>query len=198
MKNFKISYISILTAALVLFAACDNDDGETEVSSYEGRYSVTSAILTAPLTLVTNEIGDYTLQPGTDITGMIQQALFSAVGCEVPENTRIELRDDNSLFMTCEGENSELNAGTWEEVSATVLKLNMNSSAIPSSPKGIVLEVTNVTVSGNTLSGNADVPLSEAMLTVMVEEGSNGIASLDTDATPDVVLISIDISFTEE
>lgn len=198
MKTIGSYYIAIMTAALVLFVSCDKNDEETEGSSYEGSYAVTGAILTAPMTLTTNEIGDYTLQPGTDITGMIQQALFSAVGCEVPENTRIELRADNSLFMTCEGEDSELNAGTWEEVSSSAMKLNMNSSAIPSSPTGIVLEVTNITITENTLNGNSNVPLSEAMLEIMVADGSNGIASLDTDATPDVVMVSIDISFTKK
>lgn len=181
-----------------MFTACSKDDEEAPAdTSFVGSYVIAGAELTAPLTLTTNEIGDYTLRAGADITSMIQQALFSAVGCNVPENTLIDLRDDNSLFMTCAGESTELNAGTWEEVSASVLKLNMNSSAIPSSPTGVVLEVKNITFSGYTLTGDTDVPLSKTMLAVIIEERSNGFASLDMDATPDVVVASITISFTK-
>ena len=184
---------------MLLITGCDKkDDIVDDSNSFEGSYEISSAILTAPLTLTTNEIGDYTLAESTDITSMIQQALFSAVGCAVPENTLIELREDNSLFMTCDGESTELNAGTWEEVSATVLKLNMNSSAIPSSPTGVVLEVSDITFSGNTLTGNTDVPLSSVMLAAIIEERSQGIASLNMDVTPPVVNASIAISFTRK
>jgi len=165
MKTFKLNYITILTAVLVMLTACNKDDDtETEDFSFEGSYVIADAVLSAPLTLTTNEIGDYTLRAGSSITSGIQQALFSAVGCADPENTLIDLRENNSLFMICEGEDTELNAGTWEKVSASVLKLNMNSSAIPSSPTGVVLEVKNITFSGNTLTGDTDVPLSKEML----------------------------------
>jgi hypothetical protein len=71
------------------------------------------------------------------------------------------------LYLSCEGLNP-LNAGTWEEVSATSLKLNMNSTAIPSSPTGFVLTVTDITMDQTGLTGTTSVPLTKAMISVMI------------------------------
>jgi hypothetical protein len=198
MKTIKFSCIAMLALSLVMLTTCKKDDDTTDIPNFEGSYVITSAKLTSTLNLATNEMGVLPLPVDHDITDMIKQALLGAVACSSPDKSLIELREDKSLYLTCEGEDTEINGGTWQATSATVLKLNMNSTAIPSSPTGIVLEVKDVTVEGNVLSGNADVPLAKAMLATMVGEMSMGLASLDMDATPEVVMISIAISFTKK
>ena len=77
------------------------------------------------------------------------------------------MREDFSLYMSCEGANP-LNAGTWTEVSSTELLLNLNSTAIPSSPTGIALTVTNVVKSNGILTGKTSVPLPKAFIAAAI------------------------------
>ena len=198
MKTIKTIFLTLLSVILVLITGCNKEDNEEKVSSYVGIYRISNAILNEPLTLTTNEMGVLAIPQGTDITVMISDALLSALSCTSTDNSRIELREEGSLYMSCTGENNEINAGTWEESSENVLKLNLNSTAIPSSPTGISLEVTNVSWSGNTLGGNTSVPMAEEMFVEMVQLMSGGQASLNTDATPDVSFVNIAISFTKQ
>jgi hypothetical protein len=95
------------------------------------------------------------------------------------------------MYMSCEGANA-LNAGTWEEVSATELKLNMNSAAIPSSPSGFVLNVTNIVQSNNTMTGKTSVPLPKEMVAGM-------IAPLTlAPSSPPVYLVTFTIEFVKK
>jgi hypothetical protein len=101
------------------------------------------------------------------------------------------MREDNSLYLSCEG-SSPLNAGTWEEVSATSLKLNMNSTAIP--PIGFVLTVTDIVEDANGLTGITSVPLTKAMIAGM-------IASMQltlTSSAPELFIVKISIEFMEK
>ncbi|MFO7622124.1 MAG: hypothetical protein R6W81_12805, partial [Bacteroidales bacterium] len=87
-----------------------------------------------------------------------------------------------------------LNAGTWEEVSATSLKLNLNSTAIPSSPTGFVLAVTDVVEISGGLSGLTSVPLPKEMI-------SNMIAPLMltlSPTAPDIFIAVFSIEFTRK
>ena len=163
-----------------------------EVSPYIGEYTVVNATLTENLTLTTNEIGAMTLVAGLSITEMIQTALLGAVDCE-PENSLIELREDFSLYLSCLGSMEELDGGTWEEQSETVVILNMNSTAIPASPTGIVITVSDVTLVGDILSGETTVPISRDMLVSVLAGMSNGQLTLDMEATPVVVPITFEI-----
>lgn len=194
----KIKHIAMAFAVFALVTSCKKDEVGPTVSPYVGSYVISSASLTAPLTLTTNEIGDYTLQAGTDITEMIQSALLGSVACSSADKSRIELREDQSMFMSCDGEAAELNAGTWEETSATVLTLNMNNAAIPTSPTGVVLTVTDVVLAGNLLSGKTSIPLPRDMLAAITQAKSGGLATLNLDVTPEVVVMSITIEFTKK
>ncbi len=89
---------------------------------------------------------------------------------------------------------TELDAGTWEEQSATVIVLSMNSTAIPSSPTGIVLTVTDVTLVSNVLTGTTSVPISREMLAGVVAQMSGGQLTLDVENTP----VAVPITFTIE
>lgn len=198
MKTIKTIWLTLLSIILLLITGCSKDDEGEKVSSYIGVYSISNATLNESLTLTTNEIGVIAIPQGTDIKSMISEALLSALSCTSTDNSRIELREEGSLYMSCAGENKEINAGTWEEAGEKVLKLNLNSTAIPSSPTGISLEVTDVSWSGNTLSGNTSVPMAEAMFVEMIQQMSGGQASLNTDATPDVSFVNIAISFTKQ
>ncbi len=196
MKKTKFILLTFLSVSLVFLSSC-SDDPEDEVSPYIGNYIITKATLSEPLTLTTNEIGDMTVPAGTDITPMITTALLGAIDCE-PANSLIELREDFSLYLSCSTSMEEIDGGTWEEQSATVIVLSMNSTAIPSSPTGIVLTVSDVTLIGNALNGETTVPISEQMLVGIVALMSQGNATLDQEATPDAVPITFTIELTKQ
>ena len=191
MKKSRFIMLTFLSVFLVFLSSC-KEDPEEEVSPYIGEYTVVNATLTENLTLTTNEIGAMTLVAGLSVTEMIQTALLGAVDCE-PENSLIELREDFSLYLGCLGTAEELDGGTWEEQSETVVILNMNSTAIPASPTGIVITVSDVTLVGNILSGVTTVPISRDMLVSVLAGMSNGQLTLDMEATPVVVPITFEI-----
>lgn len=181
---------------MVFLSSC-KEDPEEELSIYIGDYIITAATLTENLDLETNEIGTMTLVAGLPITEMIQTALLGAIDCEA-ENSLIELREDFSLYLSCSSSMEELDAGTWEEQSVTVIVLNMNSTAIPASTTGIVITVTDITVTGMVLSGVTSVPISEQMLVDMIDGMSGGQLSLDEEAIPDVVPITFSIELEKQ
>ena len=196
MKKTKFILLAFLSVSLVFLSSC-NDDPEEEVSPYIGDYVITKATLSVDLILQTNEIGPLTVLAGTDITPMIQNSLLGAIDC-VPANSLIELREDFSLYLSCSSSAEEIDGGTWEEQSPTVIVLSMNSTAIPSSPTGIVLTVASVSLIGNALTGTTTVPISEQMLIGVVQLMSQGNATLDQDATPPAVPITFTIELTKQ
>mgnify|MGYP004701418545 CR=1 FL=1 len=196
MKNLKFKFLFVLIASVALLAGCNDDEEEEEVSPFIGSYVIAKAALTAPLVLTTN-FGPYTVNTGTDISQLIQQSLLSALTC-TPDKSLIELKDDYSMLMKCEGTSTQIDAGTWEVVSATVLKLNMNNKAIPSSSTGFVLTVNNVKLENKKLSGETSVPIPKETIALMVSAMSGGLATLNMDVTPVVVPISFSIELTQK
>jgi hypothetical protein len=196
MKKSRFIFLAFLSLSLVFLPGCD-DDPEEEVSLYIGEYVITKAALSEPLTLQTNEIGPIIVPAGTIITPMIQTALLGALDC-VPESSLIELREDFSLYLSCATSMEELDGGTWEEQSSTIIVLNLNGTAIPSSPTGFVLTVTDITLVGVALTGTATVPIAREMLVGVVALMSGGNASLDLEATPVAVPITLTIELTKQ
>jgi len=196
MKNSRLIFLAFLSLSLVFLPGCD-DDPEEEASLYIGEYVITKASLAEPLILQTNEIGPLEVPAGTIITPMIQTALLGALNC-VPESSVIELREDFSLYLSCATSMEELDGGTWEEQSSTVIVLNLNGTAIPSSPTGFVLTVTDISLIGVALTGTATVPIAREMLVDVVALMSGGNASLDVEATDPVVLITFTIELTKQ
>jgi hypothetical protein len=187
MKFIKFKILIVLIAAMALVTSCDKDT-EEEVSAFIGNYSISKAMLAEKLSIPTNGMGTIDVPIGTDITTSIQNALLSQMSCSSADKSWVELRDDMSMYMSCEGTNA-LNAGTWEEVSSTELKLNMNSAAIPSSPTGVVLNVTSITKSNTGMTGKTSVPLPKAMVAAM-------IAPLTLAATaPEVFMVTFSLEF---
>jgi hypothetical protein len=196
MKTSRLIFLAFLSVSLVFLSGC-KDDPEEELSPYIGEYIITKASLAEPLTLQTNEIGPLVVPAGTIITPMIQTALLGAIDCD-PESSIIELREDFSLYLSCATSAEELDGGTWVEQSSTIIVLNLNSTAIPSSPTGIVLTVGNVTLVGDLLSGTTIVPIAREMLVGVVALLSGGNATLDVEATPVAVLITLSIELTKQ
>jgi hypothetical protein len=196
MRKLKFSSLFILVISVLLFSGCSDDD-TPEVSPFVGNYTITEAkILAINPVINTNEMGPLPIPPGTDITAAIQASLLSQVNCSSADKSWVELREDNSMYMSCEGSN-ELNAGTWDEVSPTELKLNMNSAAIPSSPTGIVLNVTDIAIAGSNLSGTTSVPLPKDMIAALVAQMGAGFGvNLTLSANnPDIFMVNFSIVF---
>jgi len=187
MKTLNFKWLSIILASLVLIAGCNKED-EEEISDFVGNFVISKAELAEELTVPTEEAGNVAVPVGTDITQAIQTALLSAVNCSSSDKSYVELREDNSLHLSCE-ELNPLNAGTWEELSATSLKLNMNSTAIP--PAGFVLTVTDIVKDANGLTGVTSVPLTKDMIAAII---ANLQLTLDPSA-PDFFIVKISIEF---
>jgi len=196
MKTSKLFLLGLLSVAMVFLSSCKEDE-EPEVSPYIGDYVITKATISETFNLTTNELGDFPVPVGTDITTMIQTALLSALQCE-PANSLIQLKEDFSLYLYCTSSMNELNAGTWEEQTETTLVLSLNSTAVPSSPTGLVLTVTNVSLVGNALTGTTVVPIPKAMLAAMLDSMSGGAMSLNMDVTPDALPLTFTIELTKQ
>jgi hypothetical protein len=166
MKILKFKFLLALIVSVALVPGC-NDDDDGNVSGYVGNYVISNAELAEAITVTTDQVGPVPVPAGTNITVAIQSALLSAVNCTSADKSYVELRNDYSMYMSCEFQN-ELNAGTWEELDATTLKLNMNSTAIPSSPTGFVLTVTDIVKNETGLRGKTGVPIPKEIIAGML------------------------------
>jgi hypothetical protein len=193
MKLRNLKLLSVLLISFVFVASCGKD--EEKASLFVGDYVITEALVAETFTIPVTGIGNFPVPVGTPVTAAIQTALLSAVSCSSPDKTYVELREDFSLYMSCEGANP-LNAGTWTEVSSTELRLNLNSTAIPSAPTGIALTVTDVEKSSGILTGLTSVPLPKAMIAGLLT-AINPALTLDASA-PDIFLVKFSLKFTEK
>lgn len=187
MKTIKFSFLAILFVSFLLNDSCKKDKGD-EISVFVGDYVITKAAVSVPVAINVEVLGAISIPAGTDITAAIQTALLSSVACSSPDKSYVELREDFSMYLSCEGSNP-LNAGTWIEMSNTELILNMNNAAIPSSPTGFALSVTDIVIAGSKLTGTTSVPLPKAMIAAMV-------APLTlSPATPDILMVTFSLEF---
>lgn len=189
MKKVSLKLLSVLVILPIFFQNCDKK--EEEGSRYVGNYVITEALVAETFTIPITGAGNIPVTANTPVTQAIQTALLSAVTCSSPDKSYIELRKDFSLYLSCEGANA-LNGGTWAEASATEIQLNLNSTAVPSSPSGIALSVTEVKLIGNILSGKASIPLPKAFLAPLIAP-----FTLDPSA-PAVYLVKISLKFTQK
>ena len=193
MKTLNLKFLAILLISLGIIASCGED--EVKTSSFVGDYVITEALVAEALNVPITGLGNIPIPAGTPITQAIQAALLGAVSCSSADKTYVELREDFSLFMSCEGANP-LNAGTWSEISATDLMLNLNSTAVPSAPAGISLTVTDVEKSGGILTGLTSVPLPKAFIAAALA-AYNPALTLDPSA-PDIFVVKISLKFTQK
>jgi hypothetical protein len=186
MKISNLKFLALLFTAIVLFQGCSSSDDEV-VSPYVGDYLIAKATTASAFTVPTN-VGNIPIEKDKDITLAIQTALLSQVTCT--SSPLVELRKDFSMYISCNKSNP-LNAGTWQEISATELKLNMNSAAVPSAPNGVQLNVTNVVKDGTSLKGQTTVPLPKAMVGAMLPPPITLASSAQ-----EVYLITFNLEFT--
>lgn len=195
MKNFSLKYLVLLLFSFVLITGCDDDgDGDGGVSPFVGDYVISKAEVSESFVVSINgPVGpiDIPIDAGMDITEAIQEALLSQVDCDSADKSYVELREDNSMYMSCAGEN-ELNAGTWEEVSATELKLNMNAAAIPISPIGFSLTVTDIAIAGANMSGLTSVPLPQDMVEVLIAPATLA------PGNPSIFMVNFSLTFVKQ
>lgn len=196
MKTTRLILLTMLSVFMVFLSSCKEDE-EPEEASFVGEYVLSNAVITEAITLTTNEIGDIAIPAGINITAMMQDALLGAIECE-PENSLIELHEDYSIVLSCASSAEEIDAGTWEEQSETVIVLNLNSTAIPSSPTGVTLTVTDVSLSETTLSGLTAIPVAKEMLAEIVALMTQGAATLNMDVTPDAVQMTFSIELEKQ
>ena len=193
MKTMNFKFLTILLISIGFIAGCSED--EKKVSPFVGDYVITEATVAETFTVPSTGLGDIPVPVGTPITEAIQTALLSAVTCSSADKSYVEMREDFSLYMSCEGANP-LNAGTWTEVSSTELLLNLNSAAIPSSPTGIALTVTDVVKSNGILTGKTSVPLPKALIAAAIT-AINPALTLDPSA-PDIFVVKFSLKFTQK
>ena len=196
MKTSRFILLTLLSVSVVFLSGCKKDE-DPEENSFVGDYVLVKATISEALTLTTNEIGEMAIPAGIDITIMMQDALLGAVEC-APESSLIELHEDFSIVLSCATSGAMIDAGTWEEQSETVIVLNLNSTAIPSSPTGVVLTVTDVSFSGSTLSGATSIPVAKEMLATIVSLMTQGAATLNMDVTPDAVPMTFTIELEKQ
>ncbi len=196
MKRTNLFFLLSLFVSLIAFSSCD-DEETTEASPYIGGYTIKSATLAESVSfnVIVDGMGEipYALQPGEDITEMIQSSLLNSLPCNSADASLIELREDFSLYMSCTDKDFELNAGTWEEKeNGTVLILNMNSAAIPASPSGFSLTVTNVVLENGVMSSHTSVPIPSESLAESI--AASGLATL-SENNPDTFVFTFDMEF---
>ena len=191
MKTLNFARFVTILAIFTMVISCKDD--KKVVSQFAGNYVIVKAELSEALIVPTNELNDVPVPVGTNVTAAIQQALLSAVACSSPDKSYVELREDYSLYLSCEG-SDPLDAGTWEEVSATEIRLNMNGAAIPSSPTGIALTVTDVAMTAGKLSGKTSVPLPKEMVSQIIAPISLTLKS----TAPLIFMAKFSIEFQEK
>jgi hypothetical protein len=189
MKVLKLSTLSFVLFSMLLFSGCGDDEPEEVTPSFTGNYVIKHAAVAKTFYLYTSTGDSLPAMVGTDITAAIQTALLGAVECSSPEKTYVELREDHTIYMSCELQN-QLHAGTWDEISATELILNLNNSAIPSSPTGFVLTVSDIEVTATGLTGVTSVPLPKEMFAAGLAQYGLTLAE-----TPAVYLVSFALEF---
>ncbi len=189
MKTPKLKLLSALLISTLFLVNCNKD--EETISKFVGNYVITEAKVAETFTVPVTGLGNVPVTANTDVTEAIQTALLSSLTCTSADKSYIELREDFSLYLSCEGANA-LNGGTWAEASDTELQLNLNSTAVPTSPAGIALTVTNVVKTGNILTGSANIPIPREFISLM-------LAPLTlTDSAPAVFVIKISLKFTQK
>lgn len=189
MKSLKFKVLVILFASFALFSGC-SDDTEEVVSPFVGNYTITKAAVSVGFTLITTiPTVSIPIAAGTPLTQNIQAALLSSVSCSTADKSWVELRKDNSMYMSCEGANA-INAGTWSEVNATTLLLNMNSVAVK--PNGFALTVTDVVKTATGLTGKTSVPMPKEMFAAGLPQG------ITLAATPPIYMVAFSIDFAKK
>lgn len=191
----------LIAVVLMIFAGilsnCDNSDGGEEgPASLTGKYKFKKAVLTSEVIIEDQAVGSdatIVLAVGTDVTDMVVGGLVGSITCGSSTNAAIDLRTNKELWAFCNTENVDpVRGGTWSEnATRTILTLNLAPPLVPTS---FQLIQTNVTVSGNELSGAVT---SIPMTGVLVEAGIPDELIPAGFVFPAVVVIDINLDYTK-
>ena len=202
MKRFDLRFLFVLLFSATLFSSCSDDSTKPEEKSqYIGNYTIKSAKITESPDLeiyLLNEEGQITDTMnipfvGQDFTEMIQQALLGVVKNCSADASLIELREDNSMYLSCATSDFELYAGLWSEKdNGTTLVLSFNSDAIPSSPTGYTLEAYNVKLEGDIMYSTAGIPIPKEMIALAMEADGRALLS---ENNPDIINFVMELEF---
>ncbi|HBH24710.1 MAG TPA: hypothetical protein DDY13_14980 [Cytophagales bacterium] len=125
--------LSIILAFLVVgLSSCNDDNNDNSTDPLVGIYTFSSATLSDDIEVD----GNVALPAGTDFTALISSALLGSANCNDPADSRVELREDGTIWFFCAGdEGSAQQNGTWEvNGSRTQLTLTINISITPGAP----------------------------------------------------------------
>ncbi len=198
--------ISILFSAILFIESCNNDNGENdpELFTLPGVYTFSEALLQTKVSMVLNlGFGDLPINfpEGTDITDQLAGGLLEEAPCDNAENAAVELKSNNELFFTCNGESNELKAGTWEykEIDK-ILNLNLSSPplsfAIPLKIEDVVIDEKNEIIAGTIKS----FPLTRDLLLSFIPSYLTAtMTSIELEALksqfPPLLQVDVDIKF---
>lgn len=183
MKNTLNIYRVLLMVAVILgiiTVSCTEDDKGDEVASYAGRYQLKKA------TLKTIDIG-FKMEVDEDITPMIQDVLLNVSPCNDQLQTIIELRTDQSIYLSCQDEEMSVKAGRWSQnVSDRQLTLIFENADLW---QGEPILLNDVTVKGNETTGTSN--------TVSIEK--KWLADLDIPTqVPDIIKVTFSLEMTKQ
>jgi len=168
MQALRWSFIWTMALATTIFVGCGEDDEEP--SALIGVYTVTSATLAEDTPNPNNQ--DETWPAGTDLIQQVGGAFAGAADCNNPQNTAIQLAEDNDFAYVCLTESSDpVSAGTWNENAEQkkiTISLTSTSFGVP-----VSVSVVNYNLTGTSLTGTIEnFPFST---------NDGGVANLEID-----------------
>jgi len=205
MRKMSILKLSLLFAVLLsvpFFTSCGDD--ENEKSQYVGSYVITKATLVSPVEIpyVVGDVEDtLTIPPGIPFTEMIQNALLGVIEDCSEDASYLELKEDNSMYLTCGTTGWTLHAGIWkEEEDGTVIIMIFNQDAIPSAPGGFQLKTTNVELKNGIMSSTTEkIPFPKEtgakIIAGAVERGHLPEGAVLAEDAPQIFWFSFDMEF---
>lgn len=140
-------YISLFFLFAVL--ACSEDDGgdTPDVDPLVGTYTFKSATFVNGVVITLNG-QETTFPPNSDATAFVSGGLLGAAPCDDPANAALELRENGQGFFVCQGENNEVQAGTWE-----VNEARTQITLLITNPAPVTILIENFELENNILSG---------------------------------------------
>ena len=146
--------VIVLIISFIIIDSC-NKDNQVKIDPLVGKYIISSAKLSGPLTFQ----GDTLLPSETDMTAAINAALLSSASCTNMTDTRLELKNNGQIWYLCEGENKGIQNGTWNvNDSRTELTLTLNIP-MDTSTVTVPLKITDISESQTKVSGTTTIPL---------------------------------------
>jgi hypothetical protein len=139
----------LLIGSIFIAISCNKD--EEDQDPLVGKYQLANVQLANAFILADT----IAIPQGQDVTPLMQSVLFGAVNCNNTLNTRIELKENGQIFLSCEGEDKSIQNGTWSingqrtELSLTInISFDQGATTMP-----FPLVLSGFTETANSISG---------------------------------------------